>query len=50
MKRKFINFQQDNYLTLNEKMTTIAERIKKNRKRSKSIELQPENVIYQNQD
>ena len=49
MKRKFIDFQQDNYLILiNKKMTTIAERIKN--KRSRPIESQPEDIIYQNQD
>src|SRR5205085_12030208 len=31
-------------------MTTIAERIKENRKRSRPIESQPEDIIYQNQD
>ena len=50
MKRKFIDFQQDNFLILiNKKMTTIAQRAKNN-KRSRPIELQPEDIIYQNQD
>ena len=31
-------------------MTTIAERIKENRKRSRPIELQSKDIIYQNQD
>src|SRR5271170_4962567 len=32
MKRNYINFQEDNYLTLNEKrMTTIAQRLKRRR-------------------
>ena len=47
MKRKFINFQKDNFLTFNEKMTTIVQRLKK---RQRMINDQPEEEILQNQD